>query len=227
LGRQVVAIDGLAGSGKTSIARELAKKLGWLYCSTGLLYRGVGALALHKGIDLSDEDSLSKMISENTLTLTLDDQERSVLLINGEPPTFNLFTPEASEAASRVAAHPQVRLALVPAQRDAFPGRDMVVEGRDMGTVIFPQASAKFFIDVPEELRIQRRMLQWKRPADGSATTEGQIKAEIKERDERDSSRLVAPTKPADDALIVNNAEKSLTEVVDELYHLVALRRSI
>lgn len=223
--RKVVAIDGLAGSGKTSIARELAKRLGWLYCSTGLLYRGVGALALEKGIDLSDEEALSQMIEGHIFSLTLDDQDRSVLFINGELPSFNLFTSDASEAASRVAVLPRVRLALIPAQREAFPGKDIVVEGRDTGTVIFPTATAKFFIEVPEELRVQRRMSQWKKPEGG--TTDDQIKAEIKERDARDSSRLIAPTKPAEDAIIVNNAEKSLTEVVDELYHLVALRRSI
>lgn len=218
--RSVVTIDGLAGSGKTTLSRMLAEKLGFIHLNTGLLYRGTGYLALRAKLDLSNAEAVHAELVRHSLLLDVGPNRGSILRIDGTPFGEELHRPEISEAASKIAGHALVRKALVPAQREAFPGKDLVAEGRDMAGVIFPDAKAKFFIHADPEIRIERRLKQL-----GSDTTKGgdaadraKMAIELTQRDERDAASITALAKPSPDAVVIDNSRASLTEVLQTLY---------
>ena len=228
-GRIVIAVDGLAGSGKTSISKALAARAGCVHMSTGMLYRAVGTLALRAGIDPRDAAALEAEIKRHRAELRLGPDRSSQVWLDGENISALIYTPKVSEATSVVSQHRVVRAGLVDAQRRAFPGQDMVAEGRDMGTVIFPDAAVKFFIQTAPEVRVERRMAQLYGDVSGFSQDQlnrlkKELEVEVLERDERDANRALAPTVPAEDAILVDNSTEKLTKVVESMYDALVFR---
>jgi len=195
-----IAIDGPAASGKTSLGTALAQQFGYLFAETGKMYRAV-ALGLEWGLKLDELD------------ITMDGNNH--FLLNGEDVTDLLHNPRLDQAASRVATRPEVRKKLVSLQQQVARGRDIVMEGRDIGTVVLPQAEIKIFLKARTSSRARRRMNQ-RKELDFRTTLR-----EIVTRDERDSTREIAPLNPARDAIIINTDQKSLKEVICEATDLV------
>ncbi len=198
-----IAIDGPAAAGKTSLGRALAEHFGYLFVETGKMYRAV-ALGLSRGIPLEEID------------ISMDRTGR--IFLNGEDVTSLLHTPEMDQASSRVATIPEVRARLVALQRQIAAGRDVVMEGRDIGTVVLPKAEVKIFLQASPEERARRRMQE--RPGLDFQKTLSEIIA----RDVRDSTRKASPLNPAPDAIIIDTDQKSLTEVISEAIDLVKER---
>jgi len=227
--RAVITVDGLAGAGKTALAQMLAERIGFVHLKSGLLYRAVGFLALKERVDFNDASALVALLKGHSVQLAIDPKGGSIILIDGRDVGGDLFQPEVSEAGSLAASQPEVRTALIPAQRQAFPGRGLVAEGRDQGTVIFPDAALKFFVHAEVGIRVQRRMMQLY-GADDALSTEmfnslkKEMEIEIIARDRRDSERAVAPTVPAPDAILIDNSSRTLTQVVQSMYDLAASR---
>lgn len=223
--RIVITVDGLAASGKSSVSRELARRLGFIHFSSGLLYRAVGRGALDRGLDIRDEEAIGSFVETHQWEVGIDESGAARVLMDSVPVAKDLSDPQTSEAASCVGASRRVRQALVLPQQRAFMPRPIVAEGRDLGTVIFPDAPLKLFIDAPEEVRIARRMNQFRLSGgDVSAIDDTLLGAEIRERDRRDAEREFSPTVAAKDAVLIDNGTRSLTEVVDSLYDLVRSR---
>lgn len=204
----VVAIDGPAGAGKSTVARLLADRMGYAYVNTGSLYRALALSAIRAGIDPGD--LTAEFLSRQHLEFRGAD-----LYLNGELLGSELRAPEIAQGASLVSKQKIVRDFLLPVQRNAAENQWIVMEGRDIGTVIFPDAKCKFFVTATPEERARRRMAQ-SNEVSSNATFEA-ILAEIKERDERDSTRKIAPLKPADDSVIVDTTGLSIDEVVEKL----------
>lgn len=198
-----IAIDGPAAAGKTSLGRALADRFGCLFVETGKMYRAV-ALGLSRGIPLDE------------IEITMDRNGR--LFLNGQDVTDLLHTPEMDQASSRVATIPEVRARLVALQRRIAAGHDVVMEGRDIGTVVLPNAEVKIFLRASPQERARRRMQE----RDGLDYEE--TLREIIARDARDSTRKVSPLNPAPDAIIIDTDQKSLTEVISEAIDLVKER---
>lgn len=220
--RTVIAVDGLASSGKSTIARLLAERLQYVHFNSGLLYRAVGFIALQKGCPLTDPQSLKRILSSHRISLELV-KNSPTLCVDGSPfaTEAELSAPEISEAASITAQFEAVRDPLIDMQRNAFAGKNIVAEGRDMGTVVFPAASLKFFIEATEDIRAQRRLAQMVGVGAGASERnelEKQLKIEILERDRRDRERKLSPAVAAKDAIIVDNSGVPLTQVIQTMY---------
>jgi cytidylate kinase len=214
----VVTIDGPAGAGKSSVAKLLARRLGYRLLDTGAIYRSVALVAKQTGVAWSDAKVCAQIARELDIRFDFVGEKNHVY-VAGEDVTAAIRTPDVSQGASQVSAHPEVRAALLDLQRRLGAGGGVVVEGRDTGTVVFPQADAKFFLTASVEERAKRRVAELGTGADFATTLR-----EIRERDERDAGRDVAPMKPADDALIVDSSTQTLEEVVDSLAGHVATR---
>ena len=204
----VVAIDGPAGAGKSTVARLLADRMGYAYVNTGSLYRALALSAKRAGIDPGA--LTAEFLAQQQLEFKGAD-----LYLNGVLTGAELRTPDIANGASLVSKQKIVRDYLLPVQRNAAENQWIVMEGRDIGTVIFPDAKCKFFVTATPEERARRRMAQSGEIAAG-ADFEA-ILAEIKERDERDSTRKIAPLKPADDSVIIDTTGLSIDEVVEKL----------
>lgn len=227
--RTVVTIDGLAGSGKTTISELLARKLGYAHLNSGLLYRGIAWLARSNRLDLSDAEAVAALAASHSIDLELDGELTSRLVIDGRRLRGEVYTEAVSEATSIVASHAAVRSALVDSQRRAFPSHNLVAEGRDMGTVIFPDAPLKFFVSTALATRVERRLAQImkNRPelrAEDAEALEKQVEIDLEARDKRDSTRLIAPTKPAADAIMIDNSSLPLSQVIQNMYDIVTSR---
>jgi cytidylate kinase len=207
----IVTIDGPSGAGKSTISQALAARLGYAYLDTGAMYRAVGLRIERSGIDCNDPVALDSLLNDIDLQLQADDRETRVVL-DGEDVTGLIRTPEMSMVASRVSAIPAVREKLTQLQRQIGDNGRIVAEGRDMGTVVFPQAPWKFFLDASPEERARRRVLQLREK--GQEVDEEETLRLIVERDEADSSRALAPLKPAEDAIIVDSSNLTIDEVV-------------
>lgn len=208
--KSVVTIDGPAGAGKTTVSRMLADRLGYRYIDTGALYRAI-ALAVHEsGIDPKDEAALEKMCSALSLRY-VQTEKGPRLLSNGRNVTDRLRTPEITMLASAVSARPAVRHFLLGVQRAMGREKGAVFEGRDMGTVVFPDADVKFYLDAPEKIRAMRRFLEL-RPK--SELTFEEVERDLVRRDSNDSTRTEAPLKPAVDAIRIDSADLAPAEVV-------------
>lgn len=216
--RLVVAIDGPAGAGKSTTARLLATKLGYDLLDTGAIYRVMALLSRRAGVAWDDGPGVAAFADGLDLKFHLEDGVNQVL-VAGADVTKDIRTPEMSDGASRVSALPEVRAALLGIQRRLGADGGVVVEGRDIGTVVFPDAGAKFFLTADTDERARRRVAELQaagRPADFATT-----RAEMQERDARDSSRAVAPLKQAADAVAVDSSGLTPAEVVAKMAAVV------
>ncbi len=221
LKRIVVAIDGPAGAGKSTIARGLARQLGFLYIDSGAMYRALGLWALRLGVDLGDMHRLDQLAAEADIDLRPGD---SRVLLNGEDVTAAIRTEKVSDAASKVSVIPGVRRAMVAKQRLMSERSSVVMEGRDIGSVVFPHAEVKIFLDADPAVRAERRLLELREK--GQNARESEITVQIRERDARDRSRSEAPLVQAPDAVYVDSSRLSIEEVEQTLLKLVRERTS-
>jgi len=207
----VVTIDGPAGAGKTTASRILADRLGYKYIDTGALYRGVAFGAKSAGLSQDDEEGL-KILCRNLSMKFVQGENGLRLLSNDLDITDKIRTSEITMLASAVSAKPVVRKYLLGLQRDMGKEKGVVFEGRDMGTVVFPDADVKFFLDASHKTRALRR---FKELSPQSAQTLEAVERDMKRRDKNDSTRSLAPLKPASDAIMIDSTDLSIQEVVD------------
>ena len=217
--RIVVAIDGPAGAGKSTIARRVAEKLGYLYLDTGAMYRAVALWALRLNVALDDMHRLEQLALSAAITL-----EGARVTLNGEDVSEAIRTPEVSAAASQVSAVPAVRRALVDKQRAMAESTSVVMEGRDIGTVVFPNAAVKIFLDASAEVRALRRHDEL--AARGAEPDQDQVARDINERDQRDRARAEAPLVQAPDAVLLDSTTLTLEQVEEAVLRLVRARTS-
>jgi cytidylate kinase len=204
----IVTIDGPAGSGKSSAAKALARRLGFEFLDTGAMYRAVTLAALRAGLDLHDHAALAHLVANLVL-----DMPPGHVLLNGEDVTAAIRTPEVTAATSPVADSRPVRQHLAGLQRAIAAGRDMVCEGRDQGTVVFPDAARKFFLKADPVERARRRQREME--ARGHAVEFDAVLRAQEERDRRDAARDLAPMVPAADAILLDSTHLPMAEVVD------------
>ena len=206
----LITIDGPAGAGKTTVSRALADRLGYRYIDTGALYRGVALAAKIRGVDPQDDNDLKQLCSTLDLSF-VKIKEGLGLFLNGEDISDRIRSPEITMLASAVSARPVVREFLLDLQKDLGREKAAVFEGRDMGTVVFPGADLKFFLDASTRTRAQRRHAEQKSK---SSQTLDEVERDIQRRDHNDSTRDVAPLKPAADAIVIDSTGMNVDEVV-------------
>lgn len=209
----IITVDGPSGAGKGTLCHALAEKLGFDFLDSGAIYRITALAAVKSGTALDDEDSLAEIGRNLDVKFIPKDGEVNVIL-NGENVGDQIRTAEAGQNASKVAVFPKVREALLQRQRDFSLDRGLIADGRDMGTVVFPDAQVKLFLDASAEERTKRRVKQLQEK--GFNANFDEILAEIKERDYRDRNRAVAPLVPAKDALLLDSTDLSIDEVIEQ-----------
>lgn len=217
----VIAIDGPAGAGKTTIAKRLAEQLDYLYVDTGALYRAIGYFALTRGLDVRDESAIAGLLVSTSIDLRFVNMKQCVFL-NNQDITEKIRTEAVSMAASAVSALPIVRQFLMKSQRDLAKHGNVILNGRDIGTVVCPDADIKIFLTASSEERASRRFLELRER--GVAANYEDVLADIIKRDEDDSSRSICPLTPADDAIIVDTTGNELDKSVKILTELVKNR---
>ena len=217
--RPVIAIDGPAGVGKSTTARVLAQRLDYTLVDTGALYRGVALAARDRGVSWADEAGVAAVAVEAELGFASQDDGTPRLLLDGQDRADEIRTPEMSAAASQVSASPGVRRALLDMQRDLGREGGVVLEGRDIGTVVFPDAEVKLFLTASAEERARRRVLDLRNR--GAEADYDEMLAKIRSRDEADSTRAIAPLRPAEDAVILDSTSLDLESVVQHVVELV------
>ena len=213
-----VAIDGPAGAGKSTIARAAAKKLGFIYVDTGALYRAVGVYSLRNGLDTENPETVEGTLPHIQVELQFQDGVQHVLL-NGEDVSEEIRTPQASMAASAVSAVPAVRRFLFDLQREIAAKNDCIMDGRDIGTVVLPQAEVKIFLTASPETRAMRRFKELQEK--GAPDTYEAVLADLKQRDSHDSHRAVAPLKPAEDSVLVDTSALTLPQSVEKVIEVI------
>ncbi|MFZ7282440.1 (d)CMP kinase [Avibacterium avium] len=207
----VITVDGPSGAGKGTLCYALAQKLGFALLDSGAIYRVTALAALKKQVSLDDEAALAHLARHLDVEFLPEDNEVKIIL-EGEDVSRQIRTQEVAEAASKVAVFPQVRAALLQLQQSFANEKGLIADGRDMGTVVFPNAQVKLFLDASAEERAKRRYKQLQ--TKGINGNFAQILAEIEERDFRDRNRSIAPLKPAEDALLLDSTELSIEEVI-------------
>lgn len=212
MGVTVLTIDGPSGSGKGTIARLLARKLGWHMLDSGALYRLTALAAQRRGIGLDEADAVAEVA--RNLDVRFEGDEETRVLLDGDDVTLTIRSEAAGAAASTVAAHPAVREALLDRQRRFAQPPGLVADGRDMGTVVFPDAPVKIYLDASAEVRGERRYKQLNEK--GLDANLDQIIEDIRQRDQRDMQRPVAPLKPADDAYVIDSSGLTVEQVLAE-----------
>ena len=214
-----MAIDGPAGAGKSTIAKALADRLGFTYIDTGAMYRAVALWALRQGVGLADEHRLEQLALAAEIEL-----EPGRIRLNGEDVTDAIRTQEAAGGASQVSAIPGVRRAMVAKQRAIGERTSVVMEGRDIGTVVFPEAEVKIYLDANPEERVRRRLQDVRSAGDG--ISEAQLAAQMRERDTRDRTRADAPLMQAPDAIYLDSTPLTPEEVEEAILRIVRARIS-
>jgi cytidylate kinase len=213
LKRLLITIDGPSGAGKTTVSRILADRLGYRYIDTGALYRGVALAAISSGLNPDDDNGLEKLCNTLKISFVLD-KKGLRLILNDSDITDRIRTPEITMFASAVSARPVVRSFLLNLQRDLGREKGVVFEGRDMGTVVFPGADVKFFLDASPKNRAKRRYKELK-----SINTQPleAVERDMDRRDKNDSTRDLAPLKPAEDAIRIDSTDLSVETVVERM----------
>ena len=215
-----IAIDGPAGAGKSTIARKLAAELGYYYVDTGAIYRTVAYFLDLLGISPKDLDGVSRYIDELTVELEYDEEGKQHMIMNGMDVTDEIRTPEISQKASLVSAHAVVRDMLLDMQRDVAKKHNVIMDGRDIGTVVLPRATVKIFLTASAEVRAQRRYDEML--AKGQKANLAQVLKEIQQRDHQDMTRAVAPLKQAKDAVKVDTSDLDIDGVVAAIKTIIA-----
>lgn len=214
-----IAIDGPAGAGKSTVARLLADKLGYLYIDTGAMYRSVTYLAVQKGISCSDTEKLTELAAAANIKFARNFAGEQLVICDGRDITEEIRTPEISSKVSLTAKHEGVRRELVRKQQNMAKCHDVVMDGRDIGTVVLPSAELKVFLTASLEERAKRRFLELKEQ--GFSGGIESIAAEVAKRDEMDIKRAISPLRPAEDAVIVDTTSSSLEQVVNKIMQLI------
>jgi len=221
--RPIVAIDGPAGAGKSTVARRLADALGFVLVDTGAIYRAVALAAQRDGIAWDDAaragDLARSMVARGAVVLEQDPETGVRVRLDGEDVTHAIRAPDMGLGASTVSAHPEVRAALLEIQRHAGRAGGVVLEGRDIGTVVFPDADVKFFLTARPEVRARRRFVEL--VARGQRVTLEETLADVKRRDEQDTTRPVAPLRQAEDATAIDDSEIGVEETVSRMVQRV------
>ena len=214
----IVAIDGPSGAGKSTIAKIVAKTVGFSCLDTGAMFRSIAVLALEKGISLDDDAALGDLATKNEIAFTFDDNEERTqhVFIAGKEVTSAIRTAEVDKAVSPVSAAPSVRAALLEQQRRIGNAGNYVVEGRDIGTTVFPQAEVKIFLTASAEERARRRVSQNEARGIGSVDYE-EVLADIIRRDQADSTRAVSPLRQAEDAYLLDSSDLTIDQVVEAI----------
>lgn len=210
----IIAIDGPAGSGKSTIARRVAERLGLIYLDSGALYRALTYMCMREGIDLGDEAAVVRFFETLDIDLRYSDGRQRVL-VGGRDITAEIRTPEVTRQVVYVAREPAVRREMFGRQRAFREKGPLIAEGRDMATVVFPDADFKFYLDAGVEVRAQRRRKELHE--NGIEVSTEQLRAEIAERDRTDMEREVAPLKVAKDAVVVDTSDMTIEEVVNHV----------
>jgi CMP/dCMP kinase len=220
----IIAIDGPAGSGKSTVARGLARRLGFTYMDSGAMYRAVTLAALGHGVDLADGDALGRIAAEADIELRERDGDDLQVLLVGRDVSDEIRTPAVTGASSQVAAHAQVRKALLAKQRELIATGDWVVEGRDIGTVVAPDAAIKVFLTADPGERARRRAAELRRR--GIEVEAEDVHHAIEQRDRLDSTRSAAPLRPADDAVTIDTTGLDADQVIERVAALAEQARS-
>ncbi len=218
----IIAIDGPSGVGKSTLSKVLSHELGYLNLDTGAMYRAVALAASRQGIAAGDYAALQRLCDEIVIGFARKDGAEHVFL-NGEDVSAVIRSPEISLLTAAVAACPEVRQAMVARQRELGAGGGVVLEGRDIGTVVFPQADVKFFLRASAEVRGQRRFLELR--AKGVEVDLARTIAEVEARDAADTSRTTSPLRQADDAVVIDTTELDIPQVLERMFAVVADHR--
>lgn len=216
-----IAIDGPSAAGKSTVARKLAEKLGFIYVDTGALYRSIGYYARRRVTDAADAAQVTPLLSEIDIAMQYVDGLQRMLL-NGEDVTEGIRLPEMAMAASSVSAIPAVRSFLLELQRDLARQNNVVMDGRDIGTVVLPDAKVKFFLTATPEARARRRFLEFQEK--GQTVAYEKLLAETKQRDYNDMHRAVAPLCRADDAILIDSTHLTLNETLEHMTTIIKER---
>lgn len=214
-----IAIDGPAGAGKSTVARRLARELGCRYVDTGAIYRTVAYFLSLLGISPKDSDGVKRYIDELTVAIEYDDQGGQHMLMNGMDVTGEIRTQEIGQKASLVSAQPAVREMLLDMQRQTARRYSVVMDGRDIGTVVLPQADVKFFLTASPEVRARRRCKELLEK--GQKAEYNEVLQEIRKRDDQDTHRAIAPLKQAADAVKVDSSDMTIEEVLETMKRIV------
>jgi len=213
-----IAIDGPAGAGKSTIAKRVSRELGFIYVDTGAMYRAMALYFLRNGIDKDDESSIDKACADVDISLTYENDVQ-VVLLNGENVNGFIRTEEVGNMASATSVYPEVRKKLVELQQKLAAKENVVMDGRDIGTVVLPDAQVKVYLTASSKERAKRRFLELK--AKGEQADIEKIEADIIERDRRDMTREISPLKQADDAVLVDSSDMTIDEVVMKIMSLL------
>lgn len=200
-----IAIDGPAGAGKSSLSKEVAKELSFIYVDTGALYRTIGLAASRKGLKKEDKEEIISMLNDIDVKLSFNDEGTQIVLLNGEDVSSFIRTPEASMFASAVSAIPEVRAFLLDLQRNMAKSDNVIMDGRDIGTVVLPDAKIKIFLTASPEKRAMRRHKE--NIEKGIDSTYEEVLKDVNQRDYQDSHREIAPLKPAEDSVLVDTSD--------------------
>ena len=214
-----VALDGPAGAGKSSIAKRAAKELGFIYVDTGALYRTIGLAASRAGVEPVDSPEVDALLEKITVELTFNDKGEQVVLLNGEDVSGEIRTPEASMTASKISAIPNVRAYLLDLQRDMAKTNDIIMDGRDIGTVVLPDAQVKIFLTASPEARAGRRYKELIEK--GMSVKYEDILSDVIERDYNDTNLKTAPLKAAEDSVTVDTTELDFEQSVNAIISVI------
>ncbi len=214
-----VAIDGPSGAGKSTIARAAAKVLGFIYVDTGALYRAIGYYIVKQGINTKDEHAVSQQLKNIDISLKYDNNGKQQVILNNNDVSEYIRTPEVSMAASNVSAIPKVREFLLDLQRNIAKTNNVIMDGRDIATVILPNADVKIFLTASAEKRAHRRYLELLEK--GENITEQEVLEDVKKRDYQDSHREIAPLMPSGTSIIVDTSELTLDESINTIIKIV------